>query len=235
MSDPQLPPVPPTAPNGNSTNPPQPPQPQSFTSAPPAASALPANPQHPDAPPYGAPQQTAPQPPYGQQAPQQGPQQGYGQPQAQPYGQQAPQYPGSSAPQSGYAQPGAGSYPGQQPSYGATATSSRPAGSTNTLARVAFIIALAVAAIGALQVLIQPFLLSSIGYYSGYGAGGYGVFSLLFGIVTFLASAAALVLGLIAVRRQGGQVFAGIAIGVGGVQLLGIILGWISSLFYAFL
>jgi len=210
MSDPQLPPVPPTPPNGNATNPPQ----QQFPSAPPAASALPADPQYPAAPPYG------------QQAPQQAP--AYGQPQAQPYGQ--------AAPQGGYPHPGAASYAAaQQPAYGASPAPARAAGSSNTLARVAFIIALAVAAIGALQVLIQPFLLSSIGYYSGYGDGGYGIFTLLFGVVTFLASAAALVLGLIAVRRPGGQVFAGVAIGVGGVQLLGIILGWISSLFYAFL
>ena len=210
MSDPQLPPVPPTPPNGNATNPPQ----QQFPSAPPAASALPADPQYPAAPPYG------------QQAPQQAP--AYGQQQAQPYGQ--------AAPQGAYTHPGAASYAAtQQPAYGASPAPARAAGSSNTLARVAFIIALAVAAIGALQVLIQPFLLSSIGYYSGYGDGGYGIFTLLFGVVTFLASAAALVLGLIAVRRPGGQVFAGVAIGVGGVQLLGIILGWISSLFYAFL
>jgi hypothetical protein len=210
MSDPQLPPVPPTPPNGNATNPPQ----QQFPSAPPAASALPADPQYPAAPPYG------------QQAPQQAP--AYGQPQAQPYGQ--------AAPQGAYPHPGAAPYAAtQQPAYGASPAPARAAGSSNTLARVAFIIALAVAAIGALQVLIQPFLLSSIGYYSGYGDGGYGIFTLLFGVVTFLASAAALVLGLIAVRRPGGQVFAGVAIGVGGVQLLGIVLGWISSLFYAFL
>lgn len=210
MSDPQLPPVPPTPPNGNATNPPQ----QQFPSAPPAASALPADPQYPAAPPYG------------QQAPQQAP--AYGQQQAQPYGQ--------AAPQGAYPHPGAASYAAtQQPAYGASPAPARAAGSSNTLARVAFIIALAVAAIGALQVLIQPFLLSSIGYYSGYGDGGYGIFTLLFGVVTFLASAAALVLGLIAVRRPGGQVFAGVAIGVGGVQLLGIVLGWISSLFYAFL
>lgn len=210
MSDPQLPPVPPTPPNGNATNPPQ----QQFPSAPPAASALPADPQYPAAPPYG------------QQATQQAP--AYGQPQAQPYGQ--------AAPQGAYPHPGAASYAAtQQPAYGASPAPARAAGSSNALARVAFIIALAVAAIGALQVLIQPFLLSSIGYYSGYGDGGYGIFTLLFGVVTFLASAAALVLGLIAVRRPGGQVFAGVAIGVGGVQLLGIILGWISSLFYAFL
>lgn len=228
MSDPQLPPVPPTPPAGDASNPPQAP----FPSAPPAASALPADPQYPAAPPYGT-----PQPPFGQQAPQQAPyaqqpaapqhqqpaqpaQQGYGQPQAQPSGQQTPQYPGASAPYGGYT----------QPSYGSAATRVGPAGSTNTLARAAFIIALAVAAIGALQVLIQPFLISSIGYY-----GGYGAVTLLFGIFSFLASAAALVLGLIAVRRPGGQVFAGIAIGVGAVQLLGVVLGWISSLFYGFL
>lgn len=221
MSDPQLPPVPPPAPNGNPTHPPQ----QQFPSAPPAASALPADPQYPAAPPYGT-----PQPPYGQQAPQQQA------PQQQAPQQQAPQYPGTSTSQSAYPHPGAAAYgSAQQPAYGAGPAPTRPAGSSNTLARVAFIIALAVAAIGALQVLIQPFLLSSIGYYSGYGDGGYGIFTLLFGVVTFLASAAALVLGLIAVRRPGSQVFAGVAIGVGGVQLLGIVLAWISSLFYAFL
>ncbi|WP_136057508.1 hypothetical protein [Microbacterium sp. K24] len=190
MSEPQQPPVPPSA-QPNPAFPPAPPAPHlpAAPQYPAGAPQQPAAPEPPQAPQYRAPQQqapqqqyqTAPQPPYGQQA---------------AYGQQRP-----SAPRSG-----------------------------NPLARTAFIIALVVAAVGALQILLQPFVLASFSY----DAGNFGVFTTLFGVIVFLGSAAALVLGLIAVRRSGGQVLAGIAIGVGGVQLISVVLAWISSLFYYF-
>lgn len=136
----------------------------------------------------------------------------------------APQYPSSpQTPQQSYGQPQYGQPPsGQQ----------RPSasGSSNPLARTAFIVALVVAAVGVLQILMQPFVLASFSY----DASSYGVFSFLFAVIVFLGSAAALVLGLIAARRAGGQVLAGIAIGVGGVQLIGVVLGWIASTFYRF-
>lgn len=176
---------------------------------PPSAQPNPAFPPAPPAPhlpaapqyPAGAPQQpAAPQPP---QAPQ----------------YQAPQQQYQTAPQPPY---------GQQAAYGQQRPSAPRSG--NPLARTAFIIALVVAAVGALQILLQPFVLASFSY----DAGNFGVFTTLFGVIVFLGSAAALVLGLIAVRRSGGQVLAGIAIGVGGVQLISVVLAWISSLFYYF-
>lgn len=184
--------------------PPVPPSAQPNPAFPPAPPAphLPAAPQYP-----AAPQQHAPQP------------------SPPPYSQPQQQY--ASQPQQHYPAQQQQHYPAQQPSV--TPRSPAP-GSGNSLARTAFIVALVVAAIGALQILTQPFVLSSFGY----DAGSYGAFSLVFGVIIFLGNAAALVLGLIAARRPGGHILAGIAIGVGGVQLLGIVLGWISSLFYNF-
>ncbi|KJQ55788.1 hypothetical protein [Microbacterium sp. SA39] len=180
-----------------------------------------SEPQQPPVPPSAQPNPTsppappAPHLPAAPQYPAAGPQYPAAAPQ-----QQAPQYaaPQRQAPQPPY---------GQQP-YGQQA---RPtSGSTNSLARTAFIIALVVAAVGALQILVQPFVFSSFSY----DASSYGVFSFLFAVIIFLGSAAALVLGLIALRRPGGQALAGIAIGVGGIQLIGVVLGWMSSLFYRF-
>ena len=207
MSEPQQPPVPPSA-QPNPTSPPAPPAPH-----------LPAAPQYPAAAPHypaapqqhgSAPQHAAPQPPYGQQpttpqpyTPQPHSQQQFGQEQfgQQQYGQQ---------PYGQQAQPGSGSDSG------------------NALARTAFIIALVVAAAGALQIVLQPFVLASFDY----TADSFGAYNFFFGVILFFGSATTLVLGLIALRRPGGHALAGIAIGVGGIQLIGIVLGWISSLFY---
>ena len=204
MSEPQQPPVPPSA------------QPSpAFPPAPPAPH-LPAAPQYPAA----APQYPAATPQYPTAAPQ--PPQA-----AAPQQYQAQQQP--TAPQPPYGQQSYGQHSHPQQPYGQQRRSA--AGPGNPLARTAFIVALVVAAVGALQVLLQPFVLASFSY----DAGNFGVFSFLFGVIIFLGSAAALVLGLIAIRRPGGQVLAGIAIGVGGVQLFGIVLGWMSSLFFNFL
>ena len=43
-----------------------------------------------------------------------------------------------------------------------------------------------------------------------------------------------LILGLMSVRRPGPQILAGIAIGVTASQLAGIVISWVSNLFYAF-
>lgn len=185
--------------------PPVPPSAQPSSASPPAPPAphLPAAPQYP-----GSPQNFPPTPQNFPPSPQQQhPQQQS--PQAAPPQYQTPQY--------------------QTQPYGQP---NRPAsGPGNPLARTAFIIALAVAAVDALRLVLQPFVLTSFGY----AAGGFGVYSFFFTVIVFLGSAAAVVLGVIALRRPGGHVFAGIAIGVGGVQLIGIVLSWISSLFYNFL
>ena len=191
--------------------PPVPPSAQPNPASPPAppAAHLPAAPQYPSQP-----QGFPPAQPQGYPA---------GQPQSyQPQSYQ-PQYP---------VQPHASGQPpyGQKPYGQQPHGPSRPSGTGNSLARTAFIVALVVAADGALQILSQPFVLASFGY----DAGNWEVFSFVFAVILFLGSAAALVLGLIAARRPGGHLLAGIAIGVGGIQLIGIVLGWISSLFYRF-
>lgn len=186
-----------------------------------------SEPQQPPVPPSAQPNPAFPPAPPAPQLPA-APQYPAGAPQ---YPAAAPQYPAAPyppAPQQQYQTATQQPY-GQQAAYGQQRPSAPRSG--NGLARTAFIVALVVAAIGALQVLLQPFVIASFSY----DAGNYGVFSFLFGVIIFLGSAAALVLGLIAVRRPGGQVLSGIAIGVGGVQLIGIVLGWISSLFYNFL
>jgi len=84
--------------------------------------------------------------------------------------------------------------------------------------------------IGAIQSLAQPFIFFS----SGYGPGS-GFITFVFTVILFLGSAAALVLGLIASRRPGRKLLSGIAIGAGGAQVIGILFGWVSSLFYGIL
>lgn len=185
-----------------------------------------SEPQQPPVPPSAQPNPAFPpappahQPPTAQHLP------------ASPQYPAAPQHPATPPQQPPYATPQ--QYPatpqqpyGQQPYPQATR---REPGPGNPLARTAFIIALAVAAVVALQILTQPFVFAAFDY----TATGYGALNLVFSVIVFLGSAAALVLGLIAVRRPGGQALAGIAIGVGGIQLIGIVLGWISSLFYGF-
>jgi hypothetical protein len=125
-------------------------------------------------------------------------------------------------------QPGADPY-GTQPGYGAPTPASATASgwaNTNPLARIAFIIALAGLGLRLLSALIVPFI--SIG-------GGYETFGLVSGLLNFLvfgASVAALVLGLLSIRRGGPLLLAGIAVGVAGAQVLQVAIGWMSSLFY---
>lgn len=144
-----------------------------------------------------------------------------------------PQYPGI-APQPPYGQPAQQAYgqpaltPHGQQAYGAPAAPNR-SGSENGLARVAFIIALALAGISVLRGLTEPFFFSSL-----YSSGAYEAYTLVVGVLLFLGGAAALVLGIIAGRREGGKILSGIAIGVGGLHLLNVVIGGISSVFLAF-
>lgn len=250
MSEPQQPPVPPTDPNAPTT--PSFPA-ESFPPAPPATSSLPADPQYPSAPQPGAPQppfgqgapfgQTAPQPSSAQPTPQ------YGAPQhpnAQqpPSAQPAPQYGGPQygAPQQPNPQqpnpqqpnaphPGAAPYSASQLGYtGAPSAPARPAAAGDQLGRTAFIVALAALGLSLILTLSGPFLwLSDVSSYSAYNVvSGFG------NLLVLAAAATALVLGLLASRRPGSKLLPGIAIGIGGAQTVGIIFGWISSLFYAF-
>ncbi|MFJ6549720.1 hypothetical protein [Microbacterium sp. NPDC091676] len=128
----------------------------------------------------------------------------------------------TAAPQSYPAAPGSAGFP---PS---AAPGPRAAG--DGLGRAALIVALATLAIDVFLILARPFVYMSDRTYSIIG-----LIEGASGILTFLGYGAALVLGLIAARRPGPRLLAGIAIGISGAGLLTIVLSWLSSSFYGFL
>lgn len=152
------------------------------------------------------------------------------QPPAQPTGTPVP-------PPAGHRQPGPPPFPAtppassvagtqapydQAPASGASALSG-----TNPLGRVAFILALAVLAIGvfislSFPVLLRGWDLTMVGVVSGIGNG-----------LVLLVAIAALILGLISVRRAGPPVLAGIAIGISASAIVGILFSWLSGLTFA--
>ncbi|WP_431075273.1 hypothetical protein [Microbacterium phyllosphaerae] len=150
------------------------------------------------------------------------------QPPAQPYGT-PPRDQGHPAPPaenrySAHPQPGqpygGQQYPGSPPS---SATS---AGAP--LGRLAFIVALAALGIALLVTIAYPVIIrmladpSSIGAFGAIGNG-----------LVLIVAIVALILGLMSVRRPGQQVLAGIAIGISAAQITGILVAWVSNLFYA--
>ncbi|GAA5145968.1 hypothetical protein GCM10025768_03900 [Microbacterium pseudoresistens] len=93
------------------------------------------------------------------------------------------------------------------------------------LARTAAIIAIATLALGLVLSLIARMLISTAGF------GVYEVVFMVQNVLSFIGYVAAFVLGLIAARRTGGKLFAGIAIGIGGAGLLSIIVNQALWLF----
>lgn len=92
----------------------------------------------------------------------------------------------------------------------------------STLGRTAFIIAVITAGIGLLFTLANPFLIPTM-------TGSYAVYdlvSLARSILGGALGALALILGIIAARRRAQPVRAGIAIGVGAGEILGL-LSWL--------
>ncbi|WP_144874994.1 hypothetical protein [Microbacterium sp. 1.5R] len=167
-----------------------------------------SEPQQPPAHPQGTPPS-----PHGQPAPQPG--QPYSQP-AQPYSQPAQPY---AQPGQLYSQPGQG-YPG------ASASAPSPSSSGGALGRVAFIVAIASLAIGLLIALSTPILIRA----ASFTASSYG---LILGVSNFgvlIVAAVALVLGVVALRRPGQRILAGIAIGIAASEVLGILVAWLSNL-----
>ncbi|MGN7978594.1 hypothetical protein ACTJJ4_13540 [Microbacterium sp. 22195] len=148
------------------------------------------------------------QPPYGQPGPVQSP---YAQPAAS-QGYPAPAgYPQTAGPQSGYGV--------------------APASGPGSLGRTAFIIALITAALGLLFVIMSPIVIA--GMRGQYGL--YEVISLARSVLGLALGATALILGVIAARRGSQPVLAGIAIGVGGVEALGVVFSLLSNLLYGVL
>lgn len=94
--------------------------------------------------------------------------------------------------------------------------------------RLAFVVALAALAIGLLTTLAFPLIVRTIDDTSAIG--------LLAGVangLVLIAAVVALIIGLIAVKRPGAQVLAGIAIGIAAAEILGILVSWMSNLLFA--
>ncbi|KRD49685.1 hypothetical protein ASE34_16595 [Microbacterium sp. Root280D1] len=180
-----------------------------------------SEPQQPPAQPHGTPPdyagshypaqpvpQPTPQPTQPQHAPHDG----------QPYAGQP--YPGQQHAGQPYAgQTYAGQpYPGEQ----------RPAQPGAGLGRTAFLLALVSLAIGLVVTLSYPLMFRMTGDPFAIGA-----FSAIGNGLVLVVAVVGLILGLMSVRRPGPKILAGIAIGVTASQLVGIVISWVSNLFYA--
>lgn len=206
-----------------------------------------SEPQQPSVPPHGQP---TPQQPIGMpDAPQPSgipaaaptPQQPAGMPQGQPpqqggaYGQSAAAYTPQPFGQPTYgqapgAQPGAPSPAQPQNGYGYPGQAFAPAAprAIGSLGRVAFILALIAFGISMLSVLAYPVLFRLVGYSA---SSLFAVSNGAIGFVGFAVAAAALITGLVAIRRDGPKVLAGIAIGIAAGQVAGAVLSWVTNLF----
>lgn len=134
----------------------------------------------------------------------------------------APPHPGPQHP---------GQYPGQQsppqhPGQQYPARQGSDAG--GSLGRVAFIVALVALAIGLLVTLSFPFITRSL-----YDPSAIGAIGAVGNGFVLVASIAALVLGVVAVRRQEQRILAGIAIGISSSAIAGILLSWLANLTFA--
>jgi len=181
----------------------------------------PANPAPawPTAQPLGQPQPAAPY-------------QGYPQQQAAPgYPQQGP----------GFGQQGASGYPQQgpaasqnPPAQAFTPQTSGPYGAPSTsggLGRTAFILGLATIAAGLVGLIVSRLVLAALDY-STYSI--LGVVTVITGMLVFALSAATLITGLIAIRRPGPKLLAGIAVGIGATEVAGSVITFIANLLYSF-
>lgn len=126
-------------------------------------------------------------------------------------------------PHGGQSYPSGQQYPGQQ--YPGAPAKTPGSG----LGRLAFILSLASLAVGFVVALAFPVIVRTlqdtyaIGLVSAVGNG-----------LVLVVAIVALILGLVAVRRPGSPILAGIAIGIAATQIAGIVISWVSNLFYAF-
>jgi hypothetical protein len=116
----------------------------------------------------------------------------------------------------------------QPPSPNSTSSAAAPTGA-NPLGRVAFILALVAVGIALLLTLSFPFLVRS-------GNGGFliNLTNTVGNFIVFAVAVAALVLGLLAVKRSSQPILAGVAIGIAVSEVAGIVFFWASTLLYPF-
>lgn len=205
-------------------------------SEPPQPSAhLPADPQYPAAAPYPA---APPHPANTPQTPPPTPGTHAFPPHASsatPAAPAAPAYPTAApAHPTAYrtAAPAAPAYPTGVPGYpaswpAAATAPATPAGSG--LERTAFVIAVVTLAVNLISSIVRLFI-----YTSDFGYGSAYAIDDAIGVISFFAYVVALVLGIIAARRPGTRLLAGIAIGIAGAGALGMIFSWVGIAFLRF-
>ena len=118
--------------------------------------------------------------------------------------------------------------PGQPASWPAAAAApDAPAGSA--LGRTAFVIAVITLAVNLISSIVRLLI-----YTSNFGYGSAYAIDEAIGVISFFAYLVALVLGIIAARRPGPRLLAGVAIGIAGAGALGMIFSWVGIAFLRF-
>lgn len=125
-----------------------------------------------------------------------------------------------------YAQPGG--YPPAGAPQGPYPRAADATAGGNPLARTAFVIALVTVGLGLLLTVARPVIHAA----TQFQPEAMTVISLVHTAVSLLGGLAALILGLIALRRPGGQVAAGVAVGVGVTVVLGSVFSWATPLIF---
>ena len=121
--------------------------------------------------------------------------------------------------------PGASGQPTSWPA--AAAAPAAPAGSA--LGRTAFVIAVITLAVNLISSIVRLLI-----YTSNFGYGSAYAIDEAIGVISFFAYLVALVLGIIAARRPGPRLLAGVAIGIAGAGALGMIFSWVGIAFLRF-
>ncbi|MDF2561085.1 MAG: hypothetical protein K0R99_2531 [Microbacterium sp.] len=192
----------------------------------PAASQYPAAAQHDAAPPHPA---DAPAPMPGTHT---FPTHASSAPPATPAASTYPTAYPTAAPAYPTAAPAAQAYPAGAPGRPASwpAAPRVPSASAgNGLGRTAFVIAVVTLAVNLLSSIVRLLI-----YTSDFGYGSAYAIDDAIGVISFFTYVVALVLGIIAARRPGPRLLAGIAIGIAGAGALGMIFSWVGIAFLRF-
>jgi hypothetical protein len=120
---------------------------------------------------------------------------------------------------------GAPGYPAPWPAAPGAATTAAGSG----LGRTAFVIAVVTLAVNLLSSIVQLLI-----YTSDFGYGSAYAIDDSITVISLFAYVVALVLGIIAARRPGTRLLAGIAIGIAGAGALGMIFSWVGIAFLRF-
>ncbi|MGV2901928.1 hypothetical protein ACNPM4_09615, partial [Microbacterium sp. AGC62] len=99
----------------------------------------------------------------------------------------------------------------------------------SALGRTAVVIAVITLAVNLISSIVRLLI-----YTSNFGYGSAYVIDEAIGVISFFAYLVALVLGIIAARRPGPRLLAGVAIGIAGAGALGMIFSWVGIAFLRF-